>query len=451
MPWQAYLHYNDARIIAKAYPSQVKLLRFWNRSLANSGPKADGLVHDWGLSSNDNWSFLGDWLSPHGSEPSITPEASLFNNCYILYCIRIVAKIAAVLEKPDDVAMYNRAAAVLAAAIHTKFFVDGNNASADGDGGAGAGAGGAARAGDGGLPYYLNTLQTHLTMALVAEVPPTAAIRKQVMKTLRRSILVDQQGHIDTGLHGTYFMTKLLTDTAYGSGFGGQDDLVETFALVKGHPGYVDLLENGYSTWPEAWGACAADENRTSRMYECKKWTSGSLSQLHGTLNGIGQFFIAGLGGIRRIPGTAGFQEFELRPTFTLQQATAVTASYVSPFGAVKSSYSVQANSRGGAAAPEPGAHESGIPAAAASAAAASTAPSITVEYNVTVPPNTRATVHIPATSPQSVTEGTKGTPASHAAGVRFVGMDGSSGDGGNGKVALFAVGSGTYTFSSTR
>ena len=45
-------------------------------------------------------------------------------------------------------------------------------------------------------------------------------------------------------------MTKLLTDTSYGSGFGGHDDLVETYALTPGHPGYIDILDNGYETWP---------------------------------------------------------------------------------------------------------------------------------------------------------------------------------------------------------
>ena len=66
---------------------QLKLLKFWNRAKSDS----DGLIHDWstkggkvghdGQSHGDSWTFLGDWLAPHGSEPSITPEAELFNNC----------------------------------------------------------------------------------------------------------------------------------------------------------------------------------------------------------------------------------------------------------------------------------------------------------------------------------------------------------------------------------
>ena len=181
MPWQTYLQYNDPRILEKAYPAQVKLLRFWNRSISFGGGgsggavPADGLVHNWG--GDDPWSFLGDWLTPHGSEPSVTVEASLFNNCYILYCFRIVAKVASVLGREEDAAKYAKAATALAAAIHAKFFV-------------------AASAASNGMPYYLNTLQTHLTMALVAEVPPTAAIRAGVMKTLRHEIVVNQQGPV---------------------------------------------------------------------------------------------------------------------------------------------------------------------------------------------------------------------------------------------------------------
>ena len=105
---------------------------------------------------------------------------------------------------------------------------------------------------------------------------------------------------------------------------------------------------------------------------------------------GIGQFFIAGLGGIRREEGTAGFQTFELRPAFS-PAATQVTAQYLSPYGLVNSSYVVRNSSAGVGGG-------GGLDA-------------VVIEYSVTVPPNTMATVYIPATSPTAVTEGPQGRP----------------------------------------
>merc|ERR1712099_24881 len=99
-------------------------------------------------------------------------------------------------------------------------------------------------------------------------------------------------------------MTKLLTDTSLG--FGGEDALVHAFVTNPTYPGYADLLAKGFTTWPEAWGQC---KTQTAQPFRCaaSNWTSGSLSPAHGTLNGIGQWFIAGIGGIRRSPGITGY------------------------------------------------------------------------------------------------------------------------------------------------
>ena len=48
------------------------------------------------------WCFLGDWVTPHGSEASDSVEALFFNNCYYLLATRTAARIARVLERNDD-------------------------------------------------------------------------------------------------------------------------------------------------------------------------------------------------------------------------------------------------------------------------------------------------------------------------------------------------------------
>ena len=58
---------------------------------------------------------------------------------------------------------------------------------------------------------------------------------------------------------------------------------------------------------------------------------------------------------------------------------------------------------------------------------------------DVTIPPNTTATVFVPAKNEAAVTEG--GKPANHAVGVRFVKFEHDR--------AIFVVGSGEYHFAS--
>jgi alpha-L-rhamnosidase len=395
MPWQLYLSSGDNRVLASVYPHQRKLLAFWNHARS----AADGLIHDW--STKDQWAFLGDWLTPHGSEPSVTPEAELFNNCYILYCTRIVANVSRVLGENDTVVQaYEEAATELAAAIHRKFFVPATNG-------------------------YLDTRQTHLVMPLIAgAVPPEHT--DGVWAALRKEILVTQGGHIDAGLHGNYFLTKLLTDTSMG--FGEHDDLIHAYATQTTHPGWGDLLAKGFTTWPEAWGsggpanakqpwkipacpprepaaAAARIEDLVPDEASSSCWQSGALSPAHGTLNGIGQWFVQGIGGIRRAPGRVGYHRFELRPPWgLLPQVETATASFVvHGVGTIRSSWSSSAK----------------VEIAVGSEAVAMQANIHVARFNVSVPPNTAATIFVPAGNVSDVKEGA--VVASEAKGVRFL------------------------------
>ena len=75
----------------------------------------DGLLHTWGTSS---WIFLGDWITPHGSESNITSgENILFNNAYLHYITKLVAQISAILGHDDKATQYHAAATKLAAAV----------------------------------------------------------------------------------------------------------------------------------------------------------------------------------------------------------------------------------------------------------------------------------------------------------------------------------------------
>ena len=166
--------------------------------------------------------FLGDWITPHGSEGNGTaPENILFNNCCarsnvafvpagsihtltrqrvlladIHYITRLTAKISSILGFKDKAAHYHEAADKLAAAVNARF------ASSSG--------------------VYLDLLQTHSLMPLATGLVP-AALENQTRGHLERQILVADQGHLDTGLTGTYFLFKHLMEI-------GRNDLLFTIA-----------------------------------------------------------------------------------------------------------------------------------------------------------------------------------------------------------------------------
>jgi alpha-L-rhamnosidase len=126
----------------------------------------------------------------------------------ILYCTRIVANASLALGEEAIAAQLIADAEALAAAIHRKFFVSSSSG-------------------------YLDTRQTHLTMPLISGAVP-AEHADGVWAALRKEIMETQAAHYDTGLHGTYFMTKLLTDTSFG--FGGGDDMLYAMATVATYP-----------------------------------------------------------------------------------------------------------------------------------------------------------------------------------------------------------------------
>eukprot|EP01043_Picozoa_sp_COSAG02_P021605 COSAG02_NODE_1101_length_14572_cov_10.347267_6_plen_220_part_00 len=89
MPWEVYLRSGDVELLQKAYGPQLKLMDFWRQSFNSSG-----LLTRWSTQDADN--YLGDHATPHGNEGSAGEEAALLNNCYVLYCTRLMSKISKV-------------------------------------------------------------------------------------------------------------------------------------------------------------------------------------------------------------------------------------------------------------------------------------------------------------------------------------------------------------------
>jgi len=174
IPWEMYQFYGDKRILETTYPQMKNWMAF-----LRTNTSADGLLKRSGFKG---MAFLGDWLTPHGSEDSDTEAALLFNNCYYLYVTRIMSQIAQVAGNTEDEALYGSHAVAISNALNTRFF------NADGN-------------------FYLDRKQTHLLMPLMANAVPAASISK-VMTNLEEAIVVSSDGHLDVGDPGIFYLTK---------------------------------------------------------------------------------------------------------------------------------------------------------------------------------------------------------------------------------------------------
>ena len=91
-PWTLYLTYGDQRILEMTYSGMVKFMDFLLRTspgYIRCAPEYEG------------WPGYGDWLSINADTPR-----DLIGSAFFAYDAKLMAKIAEVLEKPDDAAHY---------------------------------------------------------------------------------------------------------------------------------------------------------------------------------------------------------------------------------------------------------------------------------------------------------------------------------------------------------
>ena len=225
---------------------------------------------------------------------------------------------------------------------------------------------------------YVNGFPAYLSIALLVGLPPDS-LRPAIWKRLEEEILVTRKGHFYGGITGGYFIIKNLLAN-------NRLDLLYEMATKEDYPGWGDLLRRGATTFYEDWEA--------------------KLSYCHSSYLHIGMWFIEGLAGIRPGPDGAGYRHWTLKPGLAGDKLRRVNCAYESPYGLIESNWELTGGK---------------------------------LRLNVTVPPNTTATLDLPAKDPTSVTEG--GLPLALAKGVKLL-------PGQAGQVAL-QIEAGRYAFEA--
>jgi alpha-L-rhamnosidase len=231
---------------------------------------------------------------------------------------------------------------------------------------------------------YDNATQTSSILPLYFSMAPAEA-RAGLMDSLARNIEEVTHGHVGTGLIGAQFLMRTLSDN-------GRSDLAYEIATQKTYPGWGYMVSQGATTIWELWNGDTADPAMNSGNHVMQ-------------IGDLAVWMYEYLGGIRSDPERPGFRHILIHP-YPAGDLSFVEGSHLSPYGKIATSWK-----RSGG----------------------------TLSLDVTIPPNTTATVWLPAKDAGSVTE--SGIAAAHAKGVKFVREENGA--------ALFEVESGMYRFEA--
>jgi alpha-L-rhamnosidase len=174
---------------------------------------------------------------------------------------------------------------------------------------------------------------------------------------------VEERQHIDTGIHGTWFLVRLLLKHR-------RADLLHLVASQRDQPSWGHMLAAGATTIWEQW--------------------DGINSRMHSSFLSIGAFFIEGILGIRPLDDTPGYTRFELAPAVGVNGLAQASGHLDTVRGRVSCSWNVDHGK---------------------------------AELSIVVPPGTTAVVRIPTSSPLTVRE--SGVPAANSPGIAAVAVDG--------------------------
>jgi alpha-L-rhamnosidase len=239
---------------------------------------------------------------------------------------------------------------------------------------------------------YDNGSQTSSVLPLALGLA-TGDQRPKVFAHLVNKISRETPNHIGTGLVGGQWLMRTLSDL-------GRADLAYTLATQESYPSWGYMLRRGATTVWELWNGDTADP----------AMNSGNHVMLVGDLAIWLHEYLAG---IRPDPARPGFKHIVMRPQ-PVGDLRWVRALYRSLHGPIRSAWK-----RDGA----------------------------WFEWQINVPPNTTATVHVPTSDPAAVCEGGRNLAAAERSGDRAVsGIRRLESEGAR---AVFTVGSGHYRFTS--
>ena len=211
IPWQYYVQYGDIQLLRQNYQAMKDQVRYMYTWLTPEGIMFQK-KKNYPSGTDSYWMNLGDWCPPKDY-----PRDQLVHTFYCWLCTDYTARAAAALGLDDEAKEYADKAEEIRAAFHREFY----DADAKSYGVAGSN-----------------------VFALRMGVPDDRLA--DVRKTLRKEIMTDNGGHLNTGFVASKFFFETLTDN-------GMLDVVDTVLNKRDFPSFGWWIEQGATTTWEQW------------------------------------------------------------------------------------------------------------------------------------------------------------------------------------------------------
>lgn len=270
LPWYLYQWYGDEQALKEAYPMMQRYADYLQKRSAN------------GILSHG----LGDWFDigpKNPGESQLTPKG-VTATAIFFYDLRILSKIAKLLDKSADTRYYEEMAEKVKAAFNNAFFNEDTR-------------------------QYATGSQTANAMAVYMElVEPQykAAVVENIIADIR-----ERKNSLTAGDIGYRYLIRVLEEN-------GRSDVIFDMNNRSDVPGYGFQLAHGATALTESWQAYRFVSNN------------------HFMLGHLMEWFYSGLGGIRQGERSIGFKQIDIRPG-PVGDVTDAAVSYVSPYGVIAS------------------------------------------------------------------------------------------------------------------
>lgn len=347
-----YTQYGDKKPIEKHYASMKKWLQFVKTKYMKNS-----------LVTKDKY---GDWCVPpesleliHAKDSLRKTDGVLLSSAYYYRLLQTMQKFAKLIGKNEDVAGYASLAEEIKTAFNAKFYNKQKK-------------------------QYDNNSVTSNLLPLYFGIAPDS-VKEIIFTKITNKILDDNLGHISTGVIGTQWLMRGLSNNQ-------RPDIAYTLASNTSYPSWGYMAENGATTIWELWNGNTANPQMNSQNHVM-------------LLGDLLTWLYENLAGIKSDETQTAFKKIVMRPQ-PVDGLQFIKASYQSSYGLIKSEWETAVNS---------------------------------FSWRVTIPANATARLYIPGYAIENVTE--NGKPLSGIDGIKIIGMEAKS--------IVLEVGSGSYSFVS--
>ncbi len=319
LPWRLYWCYGDTAILRENYAVMKSYVDTVTR-------RTPDLIYRDGY---------GDWCAPNqGTWESYFSNVAAVNTALFFQCATTVANSALVLNDETAAEEYRTLADSIRHAYNAAFLHPEQNT-------------------------YGNGSQTEDILPLALNIAPLDR-KEEVAEHLVHTILIDKEGHLDTGIAGTQYIGDVLCDHGYGN-------LALQIFTQHTYPSFGHQIKLGATTTWEQWYP-----------------RGGMNSHNHAMFSGAAATLFSRFGGVQ--PVEAGYRRFLIKPA-VINSLEWVRVRIETVRGRVQSKWQRQGR---------------------------------TLTLEVEVPVGAEAEVHVPAAGAGDVFE--SGLPAARALGVKYVG-----------------------------